>query len=47
MTLTDIDAAICDNARHNLAANAVTVPVEYVVADWTAVPGVSHRGTAW
>jgi len=44
MTLTEIDAAICDNARHNLAANAVTTPTEYVVADWTVVPGASHGG---
>jgi release factor glutamine methyltransferase len=42
LTLTEIEAAICDNARHNLAANAVTTPTEYVVADWTAVPGASH-----
>ena len=38
LTLTEIEAAICDNARHNLAANAVMTPAEYVVADWTAVP---------
>ncbi len=46
LTLTEIDAAISDNARHNLAANAVTTPAEYVVADWTAVPGASHGGDA-
>lgn len=41
MTLTDIDAGILENARHNLAGNGVDAPVEYVVADWTAVPGAS------
>jgi len=46
LTLTEIEAAVCDNARHNLAANTVTVPVVYVVADWTAVPGASHAGAA-
>ena len=46
LTLTEIDAAVCDNARHNLAANAVTTPTEYIVADWTAVPGASHAGDA-
>jgi len=48
MTLTEIDAAIGDNARHNLAANAVTTPARYIVADWTAVPGASHdRDAPW
>ncbi len=46
MTLTEIDAAISENARHNLARNTVTTPVEFVVADWTAVPGASHEGRA-
>ncbi len=46
LTLTEIDAAIVDNARHNLAANGVDTPVELVVADWTAVPGASHEGKA-
>ena len=46
LTLTEIDAAICDIARHNLAANAVTTTAQYVVADWTAVPGASHAGDA-
>ncbi len=46
LTLTEIEAVINDNARHNLAENGVTAPVEYVVADWTAVPGASHAGEA-
>jgi methylase of polypeptide subunit release factors len=47
MTLTEIDAAINDNARHNLAKHDVTVPVEYHEADWTNVPGASHDGGPW
>ncbi len=46
MTLTEIDGVIFDNARHNLAANEVKTPAEYVVADWTALPGASHDGKA-
>ena len=46
LTLTEIDGAIHENARHNLARNGVTTPAEYVVADWTAVPGASHEGKA-
>jgi methylase of polypeptide subunit release factors len=46
LTLTEIDAAINDNARHNLAKNGASTPTEYVVADWTAVPGASHEGKA-
>ncbi|MHC4080400.1 MAG: methyltransferase [Planctomycetota bacterium] len=46
MTLTEIDAAVHDNARHNLVGNGVETPTEYVLADWTAVPGASHEGKA-
>ena len=46
MTLTEIEASIHDIARHNLAKNGVATPTEYVVADWTAVPGASHEGKA-
>ena len=46
LTLTEIDAAINDIAGHNLARNGVKTPTEYVVADWTAVPGASHEGKA-
>ncbi len=46
LTLTEINASINDNARHNLARNGVTMPVEYLVADWMAVPGASHTGEA-
>ncbi len=46
LTLTEIDAAINDNARHNLAKHGVDIPIELVVADWTAVPGASHEGKA-
>ncbi|MHC4219657.1 MAG: methyltransferase, partial [Planctomycetota bacterium] len=46
MTLTEIDAAVCDNARHNLARNGVTTPADFVLADWTAVPESSHAGEA-
>ncbi|MHC4129354.1 MAG: methyltransferase, partial [Planctomycetota bacterium] len=46
MTLTEIEAAIHDNARHNLARNGVTTPADYVLADWTAVPGASAEGKA-
>lgn len=46
LTLTEIDGAIHENARHNLARNDVTIPAEHVLADWTAVPGACHDGTA-
>jgi release factor glutamine methyltransferase len=46
MTLTEIAQHINDNAKHNLAKNDVAVPTEYVVADWTNVPGASHGGGA-
>jgi methylase of polypeptide subunit release factors len=46
MTLTEIDSAIYENARHNLARNEVTTPTDFVVADWTAVPGASREGRA-
>jgi release factor glutamine methyltransferase len=39
MTLTEIEQAPLDNARHNLGRHGLDCPVEYVVADWTAVPG--------
>lgn len=46
LTLTEIDAAINDNARHNLRKHGVDIPVECHVADWTNVPGASHAGEA-
>jgi len=46
MTLTEIEPHINDNARHNLARNGVDLPVDYVVADWTDVPGATHGGPA-
>ncbi len=46
LTVTEIEAAINANAKHNLARNGVTIPVAYLVADWTAVPGASHKGRA-
>lgn len=46
LTLTEIDAAVNENARHNLARNGVTTPADSVVADWTSVPGASNRGRA-
>jgi methylase of polypeptide subunit release factors len=46
LTVTEIEAEINENARHNLAKNGVDLPVEYLVADWTAVPAASHHGTA-
>ncbi len=39
MTLTEIDAAICDNARHNVEKHEVRIPTDYVVADWMHVEG--------
>jgi release factor glutamine methyltransferase len=48
MTLTEITARINENARHNLAENAIETPTEYYVADWTNVPGASHdRDAPW
>jgi release factor glutamine methyltransferase len=46
LSLTEIESAINDNARHNLAKNGVDTPAEYFEADWTAVPGASHTGDA-
>ncbi|MCP3904566.1 MAG: methyltransferase [Planctomycetes bacterium] len=46
LTLTEIEAHVNENARHNLAKNEVDAATEYVVADWTAVPGASHSGDA-
>jgi methylase of polypeptide subunit release factors len=37
MTLTEIDASILDNARHNLRKHDVDLPVTYVEADWTQI----------
>ena len=39
MTLTEIDQAILDNAKHNLEKHGVRCPAQYVVADWANVPG--------
>ncbi|MBT8486248.1 MAG: methyltransferase, partial [Phycisphaerae bacterium] len=46
LTLTEIEAPIIDNARHNLVRNGIDVEVEGLVCDWTAVPGASHAGDA-
>jgi len=46
ITMTEIEARINDNARHNLAKNGIDIQAEYHVADWTAVPGASHTGGA-
>ncbi|MCH8165405.1 MAG: methyltransferase [Planctomycetes bacterium] len=35
LTLTEIDPAINDNARHNLEKHGIDVAIEYLVADWT------------
>ncbi len=37
LTLTEIDATINDNARHNLQKHGIDVAIEYLVADWTHV----------
>jgi methylase of polypeptide subunit release factors len=37
MTLTEITEESLRNARHNLEKHDVSVPVEYIVADWTSV----------
>lgn len=39
LTLTEIEKAILENARHNLKKHQVNVPVDTLVADWTHVPG--------
>ena len=39
LTLTELDRPILDNARHNLEKHDVTIPVDYVTADWTTVAG--------
>jgi len=39
LTLTEIDQATLDNARHNLGKHGCDCPVDRVVADWTNVPG--------
>lgn len=38
LTLTEIERPILDNALHNLRKHGVQVPIETVVADWTALP---------
>ncbi len=42
ITMTDIDQAILDNARHNLKKHEVTTPCEYVIADWMKLPPVVY-----
>ncbi len=39
MTLTELDQAPLDNARHNLEKHGCENPIDYVVADWTNVAG--------
>lgn len=39
LTLTEIDQAILDNARHNLGKHEIAVPIHTQVADWTHVNG--------
>jgi len=39
MTVTEIDQGPLDNARYNLDKHDVTIPVRYLVADWTHVSG--------
>ena len=46
LTLTEIDVDINLNAQHNLQKAGVTIPIEFEVADWTAVTGASHHGAA-
>ena len=46
LTMTEIDASVTENAKHNLAKNNVEIETEFVFADWTAVPGASHQGKA-
>ncbi len=42
LTLTEIDQAPLDNARHNLGKHGCDCPVDYVVADWTNVEAAPH-----
>jgi release factor glutamine methyltransferase len=44
MTLTEIEQHINDNAEHNLKKHGVSIPIEYVVADWTNLDTSSHDG---
>lgn len=37
ITITEITGDILDNTRHNLKKNDITIPVDYIVADWTHV----------
>lgn len=46
LTITEIEQPIVDNALHNLATHDVKIPIDSMVADWTAVPGMSHEGKA-
>lgn len=43
LTMTEIASHINENAEHNLQKNHVRTPREYLVADWTNVPGCSHE----
>lgn len=38
LTLTEVDQATLDNARHNLEKHDVRIPIDYLVADWVQVP---------
>lgn len=46
MTMTEIDAVAIENSKHNFAKNTIDIEAEFIVADWTAVPGASHEGKA-
>ncbi len=39
LTLTEIKDTILENARHNLAKHEISIPVKYIVSDWTRVKG--------
>lgn len=39
LTLTEVEQEPLDNARYNLDKHGVSGPVEYLIADWTQVPG--------
>lgn len=39
LKMTEIDSSVLECARHNLAKHEVTIPQEYLVADWTSVGG--------
>ncbi len=39
LTLTEIKDTILENARHNLAKHEISIPVKYIVSDWTQVKG--------